>query len=543
MDQEPAAVRDRYGRHPFGQSLLLARRLVEVGVPVVQANMGRVQNWDTHSDNFGKLRDRLLPPLDQAVAALLDDLGTSGLLEETLVVLLGEFGRTPRISIQRGQTSPGRDHWGPCFSGLFAGAGVRGGQVIGRSDPIGAYPATTPYTPDDVGASIYHALGVDATAEVSDRQGRPVRLNGGAVIEGRRLIGADRDRRSISPGHGDLMSANQPDDNPITRRTALQSALVVGGAAALAGSANASQAQPAQADARRASPRRYTMKKSINLWAFPYPERMTLRECLQLAKSAGFDGIELNYDLDDDLSPRASAKDLRGIRAMADKIGIAISGLCSFLFWPYPLSSNDSQKRARGLELAGRMVEAAHELGTENLLVVPGAVHIPWRTDHEPVANDVCDRRARDAVTRLLPQAEKARVHLNIENIFFNGYLMTPAEMNAFVDSFQSKYVRVHFDTGNIMLYQFPEHWIAQLGNRIKNTHFKEFTKKGTDSSLESFRPLLDGTTNWPAVMEALDKIGYRDFLTFEYFHPYPHYPEALVYQTADALDRMLGRK
>ncbi|HWY85455.1 MAG TPA: sugar phosphate isomerase/epimerase family protein, partial [Gemmataceae bacterium] len=228
---------------------------------------------------------------------------------------------------------------------------------------------------------------------------------------------------------------------------------------------------------------------------------------------------------------------------MADKIGIAISGLCSFLFWPYPLSSNDPQKRSRGLELAGRMVEAAHELGTENLLVVPGAVHIPWRTDHEPVPNDVCDRRARDAVTKLLPQAEKARVHLNIENIFFNGYLMTPAEMNAFVDSFQSKYVRVHFDTGNIMLYQFPEHWIAQIGNRIKNTHFKEFTKKGTDSSLESFRPLLDGTTNWPAVMEALDKIGYRDYVTFEYFHPYPHYPEALVYQPADSLDRMLGRK
>jgi len=120
---------------------------------------------------------------------------------------------------------------------------------------------------------------------------------------------------------------------------------------------------------------------------------------------------------------------------------------------------------------------------------------------------------------------------------------MTPAELNAFVDSFGSRHVRVHFDTGNIMLFQFPEHWIAQVGNRIKNTHFKEFTKKGTDYSLESFRPLLDGTTNWPAVMEALDRIGYRDYLTFEYFHPYQHYPEALVYQTADALDRMLGRR
>lgn len=329
----------------------------------------------------------------------------------------------------------------------------------------------------------------------------------------------------------------------ITRRGALQSAIAVGGTAALAGAGDAAQERPPQADERRSSPRRFNMKKSINLWAFPYPERMNLRECLELAKKAGFDGIELNYDLDNDLSPRATPKDLRNLRALADKIGIAISGLCSFLFWPYPLSSNDVKKRARGLELAGQMIQAAHDLGTENLLVVPGAVHIPWRTDHEPVPNDVCDRRARDAVARLLPRAEKLRVHLNIENIFFNGYLMTPAEMNAFVDSFNSKFVRVHFDTGNIMLFQFPEHWIAQLGNRIKNTHFKEFTKKGTDHSLESFRPLLDGTTNWPAVMEALGKIGYRDYLTFEYFHPYQHYPEALVFQTADALDRMLGRK
>lgn len=228
---------------------------------------------------------------------------------------------------------------------------------------------------------------------------------------------------------------------------------------------------------------------------------------------------------------------------MADKIGIAISGLCSFLFWPYPLSSNDAAKRTRGFELAGQMIRAANELGTSNLLVVPGAVQIPWRTDHEPVPNDVCDRRAKDAVTRLLPQAEKAWVHLNIENIFFNGYLMTPQEMIAFVDSFKSQYVKVHFDTGNIMLFKFPEHWIAQLGNRIKNTHFKEFTKKGTDHSLESFRTLLDGTTNWPAVLEALDKIGYRDWCTFEYFHPFTHYPEALICQTSDALDRMLGRK
>ena len=132
---------------------------------------------------------------------------------------------------------------------------------------------------------------------------------------------------------------------------------------------------------------------------------------------------------------------------------------------------------------------------------------------------------------------------MNIENIFFNGYLMTPMEMAAFVDGFHSEFVHVHFDTGNIMQYQFPEHWINYLGKRIRNVHLKEFTKKGTDSSLEAFRPLLDGTTNWPAVLEALNASGYQRYLTFEYFHPYQHWPEALIYQTGDSLDRMLGRK
>src|SRR6185436_3988376 len=191
-------------------------------------------------------------------------------------------------------------------------------------------------------------------------------------------------------------------------------------------------------DTRRGSTKRYDMKKSINQWAFPYPERMNLEECLRLAKSAGFDGIELNYDLDNDLSPKSGTREFEAIRKLADKIGIAISGVCSFLFWPYPLTSNDPDKRVRGIELATKMTQAAHDLGTENLLVVPGAVHIPWRTDHEPVPNDVCDRRAREAVAQLLPKAEKLGVFLNIENIFFNGYLMTPMEHAGFIDSFHS---------------------------------------------------------------------------------------------------------
>ncbi|HVX09756.1 MAG TPA: DUF1501 domain-containing protein [Pirellulales bacterium] len=183
IDRESDAVRDRYGRHMFGQSLLLARRLVEAGVPIVQANMGIVQSWDTHADNFGRLKNQLLPPLDRGVAALLDDLAASGLLDETLIVIAGEFGRTPKISMLPGATLPGRDHWAPVYSAVFAGGGVRGGQVIGRSDNQAAFPVTRSFQPEDLGATIYHALGVDSSAEVRDPLGRPLRLNSGAPIE------------------------------------------------------------------------------------------------------------------------------------------------------------------------------------------------------------------------------------------------------------------------------------------------------------------------------------------------------------------------
>jgi L-ribulose-5-phosphate 3-epimerase len=327
----------------------------------------------------------------------------------------------------------------------------------------------------------------------------------------------------------------------LSRRGVLGTAAGVALAAAASRQQGAAAAEPAAAVAapRAAHP----CRTSINLWAFPYPQAMSLEQCLRLAKDAGFDAVELNYDLENDLSPLHGTADYLRIRRLAEAIGIGISGVCSFLFWPYPLTSNDPAKRERGLELAGMITACARDLGTENVLVVPGAVCIPWRTDHEPVPNDVCLTRAREAVGRLLPGAEKAGVTLNMENIFFNGFLMTPQEMCDFVDGFASPHVKVHFDTGNIMMYQYPEHWIRILGQRIRNVHLKEFTKKGTDTSLESFRPLLDGTTNWPAVMQAFTDVGYEGYLTFEYFHPYAHFPEALVFQTADSLDRLLGRK
>jgi Protein of unknown function (DUF1501) len=185
LKREDPRIRDRYGRHMFGQSLLLARRLVQAGVPIVQANMGHMNNWDTHASNCDQLKDRLLPPLDRGVSAFLDDLQALGLFDETLVILVGEFGRTPRIG-QDSQGLPahrtGRDHWAGVFSALFAGAGVRGGQVIGRSDKIGAYPATRAYYPSDLGATIFSSLGVDPASEIRDLLGRPSQLSQGEVI-------------------------------------------------------------------------------------------------------------------------------------------------------------------------------------------------------------------------------------------------------------------------------------------------------------------------------------------------------------------------
>ena len=177
LKHEKDSLRDHYGRHTYGQSLLLARRLVEVGVPIVQVNMGAVQTWDNHSNIFKTLKDRLLPPTDQGVAALITDLEQRGLLDDTLVMMLGEFGRTPKIN-----DKAGRDHWGPCFYALFAGAGVQGGQVIGKTDKHATYPSTQPYSPEDIGATVYSLLGIAPDTVVHDRFNRPMRLNQGEVI-------------------------------------------------------------------------------------------------------------------------------------------------------------------------------------------------------------------------------------------------------------------------------------------------------------------------------------------------------------------------
>jgi hypothetical protein len=169
LAKEPPKLRDRYGPTAFAQNCLLARRLVEAGVPLVTLYSVGNRDWDTHGANFSSLKNTLLPPTDAGVSALLEDLDSRGLLEETLVVWMGDMGRTPRIN-----KDAGRDHWSFCYSVVLAGGGVRGGQVYGSSDRTAAYPSTNPVSPADLAATIYHCLGIDPRAHVTDQQGRPL---------------------------------------------------------------------------------------------------------------------------------------------------------------------------------------------------------------------------------------------------------------------------------------------------------------------------------------------------------------------------------
>ncbi len=173
IDDAGDKLLDRYGRNTFGWSLLIARQLVEAGVNLVQVNLGNDETWDTHGNAFPHLKNFLFPPTDRAVSALLDDLADRGLLDSTLIVMAGEFGRTPKIShLAAHYDAPGRDHWGT-QTVFFAGGGIQGGRVIGSTDKHGAFPKADPQTPENMAATIYRALGIPRELAWHDHTGRP----------------------------------------------------------------------------------------------------------------------------------------------------------------------------------------------------------------------------------------------------------------------------------------------------------------------------------------------------------------------------------
>jgi len=185
VTRERPETLDRYGRNSFGWSLLMARNLVEAGVNLVQVNLGNNETWDTHGEAFPHLKEKLFPPTDQALSALLDDLQDRGMLNETMIVMAGEFGRTPKVThLPQHYKLPGRDHWGAVQTVFFAGGGIQGGQVVGSSDRIGAYPAADPQKPENMAATIYTALGLPDTAAWYDDVNRPTHIFEATPIAG-----------------------------------------------------------------------------------------------------------------------------------------------------------------------------------------------------------------------------------------------------------------------------------------------------------------------------------------------------------------------
>ena len=278
------------------------------------------------------------------------------------------------------------------------------------------------------------------------------------------------------------------------------------------------------------------MKKGISIWSFA---GKTLRENLQLAKDAGFDGVELALNETGELSLESTMAEINGIREMVEEIGLEIYSLACGLYWTYNYTSADPQKRERAKAITRKQLEVAKALGCNTILVVPGAVEVAFDPG-EVVPYDVAWNRALEALKELAPFAEEYQVAIGVENVW-NRFLLSPMEMACFIDEIDSPYVGAYFDVGNVLNNGYPEHWIRILGKRIKKVHFKDYRRNSV--GLDGFVDLLAGNVNWPEVMKAFSDIGYDDWCTAEMLPPYTHYPEAIVYNTSTSMDFILGRR
>ncbi len=281
------------------------------------------------------------------------------------------------------------------------------------------------------------------------------------------------------------------------------------------------------------------MKKSVGICCF-YGD-WSLEEKFILAKEAGFTGFEIDLSEDGPVNLKSSEADLKAFRSLANKHGLEVSGLMSFLYWGANAASADPAAREKAASLLKRQIECAAGLGVDTILVVPGAVGVDFLPGAEIVPYDLAYERATEFIRAALPLAEKHGVTIAVENVW-NKFLLSPLEMRSFVDQFASRHVGVYFDVGNVLATGYPDHWIRILGSRIKRVHFKDYRRNvGT---VDGFCDLLSGDMDWPAVVTALRETGYSGWVTAEMIPPVPFYkhaPEVLITNTARAMDAILA--
>jgi len=277
------------------------------------------------------------------------------------------------------------------------------------------------------------------------------------------------------------------------------------------------------------------MKKSVGICCFY--GNWNIEEKFALAKEAGFQGFEIDLSEDGPVNLKSTPEELKAFRKLAEKHGLELSGLMTFLYWGANAASADPAVRDKAAALLARQIECAQLLGIDTILAVPGAVGVDFIPGAEVVRYDLAYERATAFIQAALPAAEKAGVTIGVENVW-NKLLLTPLEMKAFVDQFGSEHVGVYFDVANTLAFGYPEHWIEILGERIKRVHFKDYRRNvGT---ADGFCDLLSGDVDWPAVMAALRKIGYTNWIAAEMIPPVPFYkhcPEVLIHTTSRAMD------
>ena len=278
------------------------------------------------------------------------------------------------------------------------------------------------------------------------------------------------------------------------------------------------------------------MKKGISIWSFAEP---SLKKCFELAKDAGFEGVEVALDTEGEVSLKSTKEDIEKVKQYAKDVGIELYSVASGLYWQKNYTANSEAVRREAIEITKKQLEVASWLGCQSILVVPGSVGVDFEPGSEVVEYDVAYDRCLAALKELAPVAEKFKVELCIENVW-NKFLLSPLEMRDLLDKVNSPYVCSYFDVGNVLYSGYPEQWIKILNKRIKKVHFKDYRRDvGT---LSGFVDLLAGNVDYVAVKKALDDVGYEGWVTAEMLPPYALYPETILYNTSNSMDKILGR-
>lgn len=280
------------------------------------------------------------------------------------------------------------------------------------------------------------------------------------------------------------------------------------------------------------------MKKGISIWSFPAGP---LCESFALAKDAGFDGVEVALDEGNgEITLTSCERELLEVKQQAQDAGIQLYSVACGLYWNYWLSSSDEAERTKAKDIVKKQLETAAVLGCESILVIPGCVNAEFAAPGKVMDYAEAYERSQQSLMEVKTYAEECKVEIALENVW-NKFLLSPMEMRDFIDKFDSAYVGSYLDIGNVLQNGFPEQWVRILGQRIKKVHFKDYRIDA--GGLHGFVDLLAGDVNYPAVMEALNEIGYDGWVSAEMIPNYKYHTETIIYNTSKAMDAILGRK